>query len=515
MALILKVASLIFLLGAIIDGAFDYGGFDPWDHSADLSSGYFTLLSISVTAAGAYTAWELYRFLRRPTSLGIVYGAIAILFQPFVKVEFDYETWLWIDLIVLVFIASELYMSVRIGRALIKFANEQNSQQTLETRSEHYENTVDPESDQSLDKDKSRQQHVLNASFSDRLLRLGTDPDGFEAACKEAPGEELDAAFLTFQAEDMKLHAEQARGELPPGPRKERQFCSFAMETISREKVRRGGNSLMPHSMEASNYGRSIHDVVAKEQAPVLDQEESKIAAQEGIDAEQADSAAADVPPLEAKGLTKPSSLAPNGASLMFLLIIVGILVSGREAYIWYDETVPRQSADEGVPQENIEAVKRYQKAAAQGDTRAQNSLATMYKEGQGVPQDYAEAAKWYRKAAENGDEQARFNLGHMYAYGNGVPRDDAVAVTWFRKAAQQGNTDSLYNLGLMYARGRGVLQDYIQAYKWFQIAANKGDKEALESRDIVAKLMRPADIWNAQKLAREWWHKFQKAQKK
>jgi hypothetical protein len=56
------------------------------------------------------------------------------------------------------------------------------------------------------------------------------------------------------------------------------------------------------------------------------------------------------------------------------------------------------------------------------------------------------------------------------------------------------------------------VEQDYVQAYKWFDLAATKfsaGEAEmraaAVRSRDYVAARMTPAQIAEAQKLAREW----------
>ena len=43
-----------------------------------------------------------------------------------------------------------------------------------------------------------------------------------------------------------------------------------------------------------------------------------------------------------------------------------------------------------------------YRKAADQGDARAQNTLGLMYDKGQGVPQDDVEAVRRYKKAGEN-----------------------------------------------------------------------------------------------------------------
>ena len=56
-----------------------------------------------------------------------------------------------------------------------------------------------------------------------------------------------------------------------------------------------------------------------------------------------------------------------------------------------------------------------------------------------------------------------------------------------------------------MYSNGRGVTQDYVQAHMWFSLAGAQGNKQAAKLRDIVAKLMAPAQISKAQRLARDW----------
>ncbi len=155
-------------------------------------------------------------------------------------------------------------------------------------------------------------------------------------------------------------------------------------------------------------------------------------------------------------------------------------------------------------------ALSKFRPLAEQGDAKAQWALGVMYERGLGAPQDYAKAVKWYRKAAEQGNADAQFNLGSMYVDGLGVPQVDAEAVGWWRKAAEQGMADAQYNLGLMYAKDRGVPQDYVQAYIWLNIAASSfppgENRDAVVNvRDIIAKRMTPAQISEAQKLAREW----------
>ena len=118
---------------------------------------------------------------------------------------------------------------------------------------------------------------------------------------------------------------------------------------------------------------------------------------------------------------------------------------------------------------------------------------------------DFATALRLWRPLAEQGDALAQSNLGIMYAKGEGVPQDYAAAVKWYRLAADQGHASAQSNLGAMYDNGQGVPQDYVQAHKWWNLAAVAGDKDAIKSRDLVAGKMTPAQIAEAQKLAREW----------
>ncbi len=118
---------------------------------------------------------------------------------------------------------------------------------------------------------------------------------------------------------------------------------------------------------------------------------------------------------------------------------------------------------------------------------------------------NFEAAFKAFSKAAEQGDAEAQFGLGVMYTDGKGVPQDYKQAFSWYRKAAEQGLATAQFGLGAMYANGDGVPQDYVQAHKWFNLAAANGDKAATGNRNSVSNKMTPAQIAEAQKLAREW----------
>ena len=82
-----------------------------------------------------------------------------------------------------------------------------------------------------------------------------------------------------------------------------------------------------------------------------------------------------------------------------------------------------------------------------------------------------------------------------------------------------------------MYVDGAGVPQDYVQAHMWLNLAASRAlqqsslgslpisvgvtDRDmAVKNRDIVAEKMTPAQISEAQRLAREWMAAFNKRKK-
>ena len=116
----------------------------------------------------------------------------------------------------------------------------------------------------------------------------------------------------------------------------------------------------------------------------------------------------------------------------------------------------------------------------------------------------YATAIKEWTPLAEQGNPFAQYNLGQMFRNGQGVLQDDKAAVKWYTLAAEQGDADAQHNIGIAYSQGKGVLQDYVFAHMWINIAAANGNDGAPKSRDIVQDLMTPAQIEQAQVLARE-----------
>ena len=110
---------------------------------------------------------------------------------------------------------------------------------------------------------------------------------------------------------------------------------------------------------------------------------------------------------------------------------------------------------------------------------------------------------QWLELAADQGDALARYSLGALYQAGTSSAPDYARALACYRQAAVQGQVDAQAALGWMYANGVGVLQDFVRAHMWFNLAAVSAHAQACAGRDFVAEQMTPAQIAQAQDMAR------------
>ena len=133
----------------------------------------------------------------------------------------------------------------------------------------------------------------------------------------------------------------------------------------------------------------------------------------------------------------------------------------------------------EGIPKDQVAALKWFGDAADSNLPYAMNFLGTMYQNGQGVDKDLAEAVEWYRKAAKLGEPQAMYNLGIAYLNGQGVAQDEAQAIEWLRKATEQQYAPAMIRLGALYEQGRGTQKDIRKALNLFFEAAETGNPTA------------------------------------
>ena len=152
-----------------------------------------------------------------------------------------------------------------------------------------------------------------------------------------------------------------------------------------------------------------------------------------------------------------------------------------------------------------VKVFEDFKKGAERGDAVSQFKVGLIYYGGQGVPRDYKEALAWFKKAALQGHPLAQYNCGYMYEQGEGTPQDYVEAAKYFRQAAERGNQLAQYTLGSMYERGQGVAADEVQALMWYNLAAVQGEARAKTARERVTVWMTPAQVAEAQRLAREF----------
>ena len=88
---------------------------------------------------------------------------------------------------------------------------------------------------------------------------------------------------------------------------------------------------------------------------------------------------------------------------------------------------------------------------------------------------------------------------------GDHPAKDYTEALKWLRAAADQGHPLAQTKLGIMYEDGEGVPQDRVLAHMWFSLAAAQGSELAGAFVSELTKEMTPAEIAEAERLAREW----------
>jgi TPR repeat protein len=134
----------------------------------------------------------------------------------------------------------------------------------------------------------------------------------------------------------------------------------------------------------------------------------------------------------------------------------------------------------DGVPKDDVEAVKWLRKAAEQDSPLAERYLGEMYYKGRGVAADNEEAAKWLRLAAEQDDARSQYNLAVLYTQGLGVPHNVNEALKWMSRAAEQHLAAGQMGMGAAYENGDGVPLNAAEAAKWYQLAVDQNYIPAL-----------------------------------
>ena len=130
-----------------------------------------------------------------------------------------------------------------------------------------------------------------------------------------------------------------------------------------------------------------------------------------------------------------------------------------------------------GVPKDDVQARKLFERAAEAGNPRGVSNLAVLPNSG-GAPSDPVKARALLSRAAGTSAE-AQYQLGLMTADGIGGPQDDVMARTLFDKAAAQGHPGALERMGAFAQSGRGGAQDSSAAKVYYEKAVALGNEEA------------------------------------
>ena len=135
-------------------------------------------------------------------------------------------------------------------------------------------------------------------------------------------------------------------------------------------------------------------------------------------------------------------------------------------------------AAGSGVPKDEAQARKLFERAAEAGNPRGVTNLAALSDTG-GLPSDPIKARALLSKAADTNSAEAQYRLGLMIADGVGGPKDDAAARALFEKAASQGHPGALERMGAFTQSGRGGPQDSNAAKAYYEKAAALGNEDA------------------------------------
>lgn len=129
-----------------------------------------------------------------------------------------------------------------------------------------------------------------------------------------------------------------------------------------------------------------------------------------------------------------------------------------------------------GVPKDQVEARKLFERAAEAGNPRGVTNLAAL---SGGASSDPVKARALLSKAAETNSAEAEYQLGLMTAEGIGGPQDDAAARGLFEKAAAQDHPGALERMGTFALAGRGGPKDSSAAKAYYEKAASLGNEDA------------------------------------
>jgi len=109
-----------------------------------------------------------------------------------------------------------------------------------------------------------------------------------------------------------------------------------------------------------------------------------------------------------------------------------------------------------------------------------QNKIVPVYKK-RTVRSSSLDSKKFFyaNRAAINGNPKAQFDVAIMYAMGKGVQKNERMAFNWFHKSARNNNALAKHYMGLSFFEGRGVRKQMHLAKYWFKLASKQGYRKS------------------------------------
>lgn len=167
-------------------------------------------------------------------------------------------------------------------------------------------------------------------------------------------------------------------------------------------------------------------------------------------------------------------------------------------------------------------ALSEWRLSASNGNAKAANNIAKMFRNGLGVIQNHRTAIEWFMMGHRLGSAESAYNLAIAYDQGiGGIQKDEKTAFSYYHASAKRGYSDAQFNLGLRYAKGVGVKPNLMLSYMWLEIVINsqkflkqgtiKKSKLSLvpkEKGEMILELLRkeisPLKVNQAKQLARQ-----------
>ncbi|MDH5326366.1 MAG: hypothetical protein OEZ68_11505 [Gammaproteobacteria bacterium] len=153
------------------------------------------------------------------------------------------------------------------------------------------------------------------------------------------------------------------------------------------------------------------------------------------------------------------------------------------------------------VEQNYDEAIKWFEKAAAQNNVDAIYYLGKMNLHGEGIPHNYPAAFDFLSKAVDRRHIAAKYELANMLFEKKFGRQNIERALELYKQAAKERFAQAAYKLGVIYYEGSHVPANPDMGKKWLLAAAESGDspaqkylkKTAAKQRKLVAQNSTPA----------------------